>query len=444
MKSEPHAKYLIIGAGPVGLATARAFKERGLPYLQVDASDDIGGNWYHGVYKTAHIISSKKITEYPDFRMPASYPDFPSAKQMLDYYKSYADAFDLRENIRLNTKVVQVVPIEDSKWKATYADRSEQVFTGVVVCNGHHWDKKWANIDGSFSGDYIHSKDYKDPAQLIDKRVLVIGSGNSACDIASEASRVGAKAAISMRSGTWFFPKTFMGKPLLEHDVLIKSPLWMQKKMMKYVIKLAHGHHSKYDMIAPLSDVYASHPTINSEVLNYVKNGKLKVYPKIQRVEDHTVFFENGESESFDMIVSATGYNLSYPFLPKELQRVKGAVAQVYGGSMLDDFKGLYLYGWLQVRGGVGSVVGPSAKLLARMVELQESVNEPLGCILKKMGQKIPTSHLADPYKLLARVKKIEKFWSFFEKKVRKLDTEEFKANATLFPEDVDFDLVVN
>jgi cation diffusion facilitator CzcD-associated flavoprotein CzcO len=96
----------VIGAGPVGLAMAKALLQHGIRYQQLEADDDLGGNWYHGVYDSAHIISSKKTTEYADFPMPAHYPDFPSAQQMLAYLRAYADAFSLRAHMQFRTKAV--------------------------------------------------------------------------------------------------------------------------------------------------------------------------------------------------------------------------------------------------------------------------------------------------------------------------------------------------
>jgi hypothetical protein len=82
----------VIGTGPVGLGIAKALKQHGIAY-QFDADDDLGGNWYHGVYDAAHIISSRKTTEYADDPMPASYPDFPSRAQMVDYLRDFARHF---------------------------------------------------------------------------------------------------------------------------------------------------------------------------------------------------------------------------------------------------------------------------------------------------------------------------------------------------------------
>jgi cation diffusion facilitator CzcD-associated flavoprotein CzcO len=113
---------LIIGAGPVGLAQGKALKENKIPYDHVEADDRVGGNWRHGVYDSAHILSSRKTTEYSDFPMPADYPDFPSRRQMLEYLESYADHFDLRGQIRFNTKVTYARPAEENKWEPSKAN----------------------------------------------------------------------------------------------------------------------------------------------------------------------------------------------------------------------------------------------------------------------------------------------------------------------------------
>ena len=143
-------RYLILGAGPVGLGMAEALQDAGLPYDQVDASDDIGGNWHHGVYKTAHIISSRKVTEMTHFPMPEDYPDFPSRQNMVDYLRSFADHFDLRRHIELQRKVVNIVPVEDNRWQVTFADGERRIYKAVLLCNGHHWCRRFPEYEGSF------------------------------------------------------------------------------------------------------------------------------------------------------------------------------------------------------------------------------------------------------------------------------------------------------
>src|SRR5262249_31960454 len=200
-------------AGFCGLGVGAAFKRNGIDFEQFEATDAIGGNWSHGVYETVHIISSRKTTEYADFPMPSTWPDFPSASQMLEYLNAYADHHGLRPHIRLSTRVTRVAPenTEAETWRVAWetADgtQGERVYDGVIVCNGHHWSCRMPRYPGTFTGELLHSKHYKRPAQLEGKRVLVIGGGNSACDIAVEAARFARSAHISMRRGYWFMPK---------------------------------------------------------------------------------------------------------------------------------------------------------------------------------------------------------------------------------------------
>src|SRR5262245_49495064 len=177
---------------------AAACKRHGIPFDVFEADDEVGGNWYHGVYENVHIISSRRTTEYKDFPMPADWPDFPSAQQMLAYLKSYAAANDLRPHIAFRSAVAKVAPATGGHWEVTLASGERRVYAGVVIANGHHWDRRMPEIPGTFSGEFIHSKDYKTPKTLVGKRVLVIGGGNSACDIAVEAARFASTAHVSM------------------------------------------------------------------------------------------------------------------------------------------------------------------------------------------------------------------------------------------------------
>lgn len=343
-------KQLIIGAGFIGLGIAQALKAAEIPYDQVDASDEIGGNWYHGVYETAHIISSKKVTQFTHFPMPDHYPDFPSAKQIWEYLKAFTDQFQLRENIELKRKVTDVRPIENNLWQVTFANEETRIYKGVILCNGHHWCKRFPEFQGEFTGNIIHAKNYKQPEQLKRQRVLVIGGGNSGCDIAAEAARVGEKSVLSLRDSVWFIPKTFLGKPVVD---LIRGwmPEWFQRLLAYAIIRLTFGKHEDYGMRKPQHRIFKKHPTINSEVPYYIKHGRITPKPEVKKLEGDEVIFVDDTREKIDLIVCATGYYVAYPFLPPELQRVKGAVVQCYGGCFLDDYKGLAYMGWGQARG---------------------------------------------------------------------------------------------
>jgi cation diffusion facilitator CzcD-associated flavoprotein CzcO len=434
------SRMAVIGAGPVGLAVARALLQQSIPYEQLEADDDLGGNWYHGVYETAHIISSRKTTEYADYPMPEEFPDFPSAQQMLEYLNSYAEEFKLREHIEFSTKVVMCTPVStatdqrhavpdgratganplDSPWEVELANGEKRIYKGVIVCSGHHWDKRFPNYPGKFTGEYIHSKDYKNPQQLIDKRVLVIGGGNSACDLASEAARVGRSCDLSLRRGYWFLPKVLFGIPLPE---LVPSwvPVWVQRLFLKVVLKIAIGKYEDYGLPRPEHRIFEAHPTLNSEILHYLKHGRIRARPDVARFEGRRVVFVDASSDEFDMVVCGTGFNLSFPFLPPGLVPVQGKNALLYAGCTLPDHKNLYIVGTPQVRYGFGPLITPAAALLCRLIKLQDQMELPIGLVLKESGAKLPTTHLVDPHKALRQMRYAKYMLPLLLRKERKL-----------------------
>lgn len=414
-------KYLIIGAGFVGLGMAQSLKAAGIAYDQVDASDDVGGNWYHGVYSTAHIISSKKVTEFTHFPMPQDYPPFPSAENMAAYLRQFTDHFQLREQIELCRKVIYVRPVQNNLWEVTFAAGETRIYKGILLCNGHHWCKRFPEFRGRFEGPILHSKDYRHPDQLRGRRVLTIGGGNSGCDIAAEAARVGARSVLSLRESVWFIPKTFAGIPVAD---LAQPwmPEWFQRLMVYGIIRMTFGPHDRYGLTQPSHRIFEKHPTLNNEVPYYLQHGRIVPRPAVDYLEGNQVHFVDGSTETVDIIVCATGYHLAYPFLPPALQRVEGAVLQCYGGSFLPDYKGLYFIGWGQARGGVGSLMAAYGPVFTRLLRLQEQIEIPLGLVFKQIGVSLPSTHLADPQQVFRQLRLLRWGFPWLERRARQLD----------------------
>lgn len=388
---------LIIGAGFSGLAVAGAFARDGIAYDQVEAAEDIGGNWLHGVYDSVHLITSRRTTQLDEWPMPQDWPDFPSKDQMLEYLRSYAAHFDLRASIELQREVRQVVPGGGGRWRVELDAGESRLYAGVVVAIGHHWARRMPTYPGHFEGKLIHSKDYRSPELLRDERVLVIGGGNSACDIAVEASRVARAAHISMRRGYWFMPKAFFGVPLVE---LIPPllPMAGQRLLLRAAIALCVGDYRKYGLQRPDHRIFEKHPTLNAELLKELRQGLVSPHPDVARFDGNEVEFVDGTREEIDLVVAATGFHLQFPFLAEDVLRWNAGMPELIAGLVSPQHRNLYFLGNGQPRYGAGPLLSKGASVISEMVRVQPRLEHPVGAVLQRLGAKAPSSWLVDPH----------------------------------------------
>ena len=261
-----------------------------------DSNDRVGGNWifsehsgHSSVYETAHAISSRKLSQYDDFPMPSDYPDYPSHDQLRRYFESYADQFGVTPYVRFNTSVVRAIPSADGRWQITAsgpAGDSRELFDYLLVANGHHSCPRMPSYPGEFSGQLLHAHDYKTARPFSGRRVLVIGGGNSACDIAVETGRLSARTCISMRRGYYFFPKFMFGRPI---DAMYRKtwilPRPARQKLAKLTLWAVQGSNSRYGLLRPDHEPLEHHPNLNSELLYSVRHGRVHPRPDVSRFE---------------------------------------------------------------------------------------------------------------------------------------------------------------
>jgi cation diffusion facilitator CzcD-associated flavoprotein CzcO len=316
----------IIGAGISGLTSGKMLTDYGIEYTCFESGDRVGGNWafanpngHSSAYRSLHIDTSKELLSFEDFPMPADYPDFPHHSEIKRYLDSYADAFGLRDRIRFETPVQHAERLPGGGWTLRTAD-GEHHADVLVVGNGHHWDPRLPGFPGTFRGESIHSHHYLSPTEplhLKDKRVLVVGIGNSAADIISELSQRshGNQVTVSTRSGAWVMPKYIFGQPI---DKIARTlphipPAW-QRRLVRGVPRLISGKPETYGLPRPNHHFLEAHPTVSSELLLRLGSGDASVKPDVERLDGDTVHFVDGSSRDFDAIIYATGYNISFPF----------------------------------------------------------------------------------------------------------------------------------
>jgi dimethylaniline monooxygenase (N-oxide forming) len=355
-------KVCIIGGGSSGITVAKTFFEQGIDFDCFEKGSRIGGNWLYNndngqssSYKSLHINTSKQLMAYSDFPMPDHYPDYPHHSLIYDYFEDYIDHFGFRHKIQYNTTVELVEKLPNGKYTVTTNTHGTQVYDAVVVANGHHWDPKYPDFPGTFNGETTHSHYYKTFEGYEDKRVLIVGIGNSAVDIACELSGVASRTVISTRSGAYIVPKYLFGVPTdhISRPPLSFMPLAVQRAALMSAIYLNVGKQDNYGIPTPDRPILREHPTISQDLPAKVGHGKITIKPNIKELKGDKVLFEDGTEEVFDRIIYATGYKINFPFFKPDFLSVRNNEIQLYHKVVHPEHKNLFFVGLIQPLGAV-------------------------------------------------------------------------------------------
>jgi hypothetical protein len=354
----------IIGAGSSGLAAAKNFREAGFDVTVFEREDDVGGNWNFGkptarVYRSTHTISSKPGTEYPDFPMPAAFPDYPHHTQILQYLRDYAKHFALLSRIRFGAGVSRVEPILEgdarTRWRVSLDTGESSEFDALVVANGHNWFPKQPEYPGSFTGRMLHSAEYRDPGIFIGQRVLVVGGGNSGCDIVVEAAQNAVHTWHSTRRGYWYMPKYLMGTPadqVNDRMLALGVPLWLRRALAMIGHRMAVGSRERSGLPAPDHKLFETHPIVNSLLPYYVGHGDITPKPDVTRLDGQTVHFKDGTSADVDLIVFATGFLIRFPFIEERHLNWQDGKPRLYLNVFHPIYDTLFVAGLIQPDSG--------------------------------------------------------------------------------------------
>ncbi|WP_433040467.1 flavin-containing monooxygenase [Dactylosporangium sp. CS-033363] len=443
---------VVIGAGPAGLATVKALRDRQVPVLCLDAGERPGGLWVLGApnssaYRTLHLNTSRTRTEFADFPMPADWPDYPSHVHIAGYLASYAATYDLSDAIRFGVTVTAVEPITEAGpvitagpvattgpvaavepvgsarlapasessplpdraasigpaaasqtppaldplanagpmtasgtpatpnrraalgWRITLAGGETIEASAVVVASGHNAVPKQPEpgYPGTFAGEFLHSHDYRGPEQLAGRRVLVVGGGNSAMDIAVDASHVADSTLLSVRRGVWIVPKHLLGRPAdLWNGALARRLPWrLRQRISERLLRLAVGRPEQYGLPAPAHGFLQDHPTLSDGLLGRITHGEIGVRPAIERFEESNVCFIDGSRDGVDLVVWCTGYRVDLPFLDPALLEPAADRLPLYRRIFHLDAPGLFFVGLMQSTGAALPVVEAQARLVA-------------------------------------------------------------------------------
>ncbi|XP_041609212.1 dimethylaniline monooxygenase [N-oxide-forming] 4 isoform X2 [Vulpes lagopus] len=288
------------------------------------------------VYKSLVTNVCKEMSCYSDFPFQEDYPNFMNQGKFWYYLQEFAEHFDLLKYIRFRTTVCSVTKRPDfsetGQWDVVTETEGKQeraVFDAVMVCTGHFMNphlplESFPGIH-NFTGQILHSQEYRSPEGFQGKRVLVIGLGNTGGDVAVELSRTAAQVLLSTRTGAWVICRSSeWGYPYnmvvtrrclnFIAQVLPSCVLnWIQEKKMNK--RFNHEHYG-------LSITKGARKIIvNDELPTCILCGTVTMKANVKEFTETSAVFEDGTvEENIDTVIFATGYTFSFPFLEEPLK----------------------------------------------------------------------------------------------------------------------------
>jgi cation diffusion facilitator CzcD-associated flavoprotein CzcO len=371
-------RYCVLGAGAAGLAAVKVLTEQGVAVDCFERTDRVGGHW-HTDYESLHLITSRDVSGFEGHPMPPGFPVYPSRDQMRSYIESFADRFDLRRHVTFGTEVTRVEPegaAGERGWWVETSDGRRNRYEGVLVANGHLWDPDVPGIAADFTGQSLHSSQYRNVQDVKGDRVLVVGAGNSGCDLAVDAAQARLTTAISVRRGQVFQPKAIFGRPRAELTWLARLPPVLQERVTRALVRVVVGPPEVYRglPVPETRNLNDQPPVVNNLLLYWIQHGRIDVVPALRRIEGQVVHFADGSAREYDTILWATGFRTTLPFLDPGLLRWDGGVPlRVAGLTVPVGLQRLYFIGLAAPRGPQLPVYSRQARLVARLLRLTES-----------------------------------------------------------------------
>jgi dimethylaniline monooxygenase (N-oxide forming) len=376
------------------LTVLKALKEAGLVAVCFERGSKVGGNWVFDndnqqsrIYRSLRINTSRDRMQFSDFPMPADYPDYADHEQVARYFEAYAEAFGLKSSVRFRSKVTSVRPVSDGD--AGYVlttggtDGTTETYGAVIVANGHHWDPAYPEpmVPGTLRGPILHSHDYvgpDEPHPLRGKRVVVVGIGNSAVDIASELALAGSEVTLSVRRGAWVLPKYVLGKPIDQPGIIpSRFSDSLKTSIAELWYRLEVGEPGAHGLPAPDHRLGHAHPTLSDELLPLLRSGKIRVRPALRTLEGEQVRFQDGSQQRADAVVFCTGYRVTFPFFDPSFVSAPENELPLYLRCFHLEHRNLMFAGLCQPLGAIMPLVEAQGRLFARYLAGDYELPEP-------------------------------------------------------------------
>jgi putative flavoprotein involved in K+ transport len=312
---------VVVGAGSAGLATAVLLQEAGLRPLVLEAGPEPGAAW-RDRYDRLRLHTPRLLSGLPGLRIPRRYGRWVRRDDLLEYFRDYAAEHDL--DVRLNCRVEGL----DPSWTVHTSDGPMHAEHVVVATgyNGVPFVPDWPGRAG-FTGELIHSSEYRSPGPFRGRDVLVVGAGNSGAEIAHDVADGGAaRARISVRTPPQIVRRATLGIPaqLLGMAIRKLPPDWVDP-FTKAQRRVAIPDLSVQGLPRPEHGVRTAFlttgttPILDVGIVDAVRRGRVEVVAAVEGFDGADVLLADGSRIRPDAVVAATGFRAGLEPLVGEL-----------------------------------------------------------------------------------------------------------------------------
>ncbi|XP_068678273.1 flavin-containing monooxygenase 5-like [Montipora foliosa] len=346
----------IIGAGASGLTCIKACNDDGLEPVCFEAEDEIGGLWHFteeerhsSVYRSTVINTSKEMMCYSDFPIPREFPPFMHHRKVMEYLHLYAKAFDMYKFIRFRTKVVEIRKTPDfdesGKWEILFRELNGadpevvkvEIYDAVMLCVGHHSEPSWPTPSfpgqDEFQGLKMHSHSYKDFKPFENKKILIVGIGNSGGDIAVELSRHTPQVYLSTRRGAWVLSRMWKNGEPFDQAVFSRFFSILPIKAVEFFSTKVLNSRFDHEVFSlrPQHSLMSQHGMVNDDLPHRIITGGIVVKPNVSHFTKTGAVFDDGsELHDVDVVIFCTGYKIGFKCIDQSILPVSDNKVDLY------------------------------------------------------------------------------------------------------------------
>jgi putative flavoprotein involved in K+ transport len=344
---------VVVGGGSAGLATAALLQQDGLGPLVLEAGPEPGAAWRER-YDRLHLHTPRLLSGLPGLRIPRRYGRWVARDDLIEYFHEYTAVHDI--DLRVNCRVERIEP----SWTLHTSDGDVQADHVVVATgyNGAPFVPAWPGRE-SFTGELVHSSQYRSPAPYRGKDVLVVGAGNSGAEIAHDVVDGGAaRSRLSVRTPPQIVRRATLGIPaqLLGMAIRKLPPHWVDPFTM-WQRKVAIPDLTAQGLPRPPHGVRTAFlstgttPILDVGIVDAVRRGRVEIVAAVEGFDGDDVLLADGSRIAPDVVIAATGFRAGLDGLAGHLDVLgpRGLPKQTDGEPALP---GLWFVGFTPTLGG--------------------------------------------------------------------------------------------